>query len=339
MNPPSKNEQMKTVIYGSSLDNEGMVNISVSGMNGIREVGEQYIAMIVKDFKWSQQTAIAMKALLNKQKVVAIIDTGSSGVVISESCFRRLGLIQDGEVEFTITSATDTNRKHRKIIKEVEIEVGKSRATVPAIILEGLHFDVLLGMNWLKAAGAIIDVVNGTIRIAEEKVPYKAWPEPALFVMEDGTKVYSKEFAVIGKGKSKPITVCHKKIGKNEAMFLQYTEKGNIHGDFLAETNEEGFIEKIEVEGRSNEACVLQKGQCVGWLFPLMDVKINKVHNSYFVFQTLDLSLGISHLKGTLFKEMLDILIKWLPIFSRNKYNVGLTQEEYVIWLKEKMFL
>ena len=77
--------------------------------------------MVVKDFKWSQQTAIAMKALLNKQKVVAIIDTVSSGVLVSESCFRRLGLIQDGEVEFTITSATDTNRKHRKIIKEVEI--------------------------------------------------------------------------------------------------------------------------------------------------------------------------------------------------------------------------
>ena len=222
-----------------------------------------------------------MKALLNKQKVVAIIDTGSSGVVISESCFRRLGLIQDGEVEFTITSATDTNQKHRKIIKEVEIEVGKSKATVPAIILEGLHFDVLLGMNWLKAAGAIIDVVNGTIRIAEEKVPYKAWPEPALFLMEDGTKVYSKELAVIAKGTSKPIAVYHGTTGKNEVMFLQYTEKRNVQGNFLVETNEEGFIEKIEVEGRNNEACVLQKGQCVKWLFPLIDVKIKKF---FFLF-------------------------------------------------------
>ena len=54
--------------------------------------------------------------------------------------------MQDGEFEFTITSATDTNRKHRKVIKEIEIEIGKSKATVPAIILEGLHFDVLLGM-------------------------------------------------------------------------------------------------------------------------------------------------------------------------------------------------
>ena len=245
MNPPLKNEQMKTVIYGSKLDNEGMVNISVSGMNGIREVGEQYIAMVVKDFKWSQQTAIAMKALLNKQKVVAIINTRSSGVVIFESCFRRLGLMQDGEVKFTITSATDTNRKHRKVIKEIEIEVGKSKATVPTIILEGLHFDVILGINWLKAAGAIIAVINGTIKIAEEKVPYKARPEPALFSVEDGTKVYSKELAVIAKGESKTIAVYHGMTGKNKDLFLQYTEKGNVQGDFLAETNEEGFIENI----------------------------------------------------------------------------------------------
>ena len=106
-------------------------------------------------------------------------------------------------------------------------------------------------------------------------------------------------------------------------MFLQYTEKGNIHGDFVAETNEEGFIEKIEVEGRNKEACILQREQCVGWLFPLLDVKIDKVLHSYFVFQTLDLSLGISHLKRNVFKEMMDLLIKWLPIFSQNKYDVG----------------
>ena len=107
---------MKTVTYGSESKGEGMVNILVKGISGIREIGEQCIAMVIKDFKWSQQTAILMEALLNKQKVVAIIDTGSSGGVISESCFRRLVLMQDGEVEFTITSATDTNQKHRKVI-------------------------------------------------------------------------------------------------------------------------------------------------------------------------------------------------------------------------------
>ena len=55
---------------------------------------------------------------------------------------------------------------------------------VPAIVLEGLHFDVLLGMSWLKAAEAIIDVVNGSNRIQGEKILYKAWPEPAYFLAE-----------------------------------------------------------------------------------------------------------------------------------------------------------
>ena len=61
-----------------------------------------------------------MKAIMNGQNVVAILDTGSSGVV-SESCFWRLGLIQDGDIEFTITLSTDKNQKTRKIVKELEV--------------------------------------------------------------------------------------------------------------------------------------------------------------------------------------------------------------------------
>ena len=67
-------------------------------------------------------------------------------------------------MESPITSATDTNQKNRNIIKEVGIAIEKSKAVVSAIALKGLHFDVLLGINWLKAAGAMIDLVNVTIK-------------------------------------------------------------------------------------------------------------------------------------------------------------------------------
>ena len=50
-------------------------------------------------------------------------------------------------------------------MKELKVKVGNSKVVAPAIVLESLHFDVLLGMSWLKAAKAIIDVVNGNIRI------------------------------------------------------------------------------------------------------------------------------------------------------------------------------
>ena len=102
-------------------------------------------------------------------------------------------------------------------------------------------------MIWLKAAGVTTDVVNGTIRIAEEKVPYKAWLEPASFSVEEGTKVYSKELTLIAKRESKPIEVYQGMFKKNKVVFLQYTEKRNVQGDFLAETNNKGFIKRIEV--------------------------------------------------------------------------------------------
>ena len=52
-NPPLENEQMKTVTYGPESKGEGMVNILVKRIKGIRKIGEQCIEMVIKDFKWS----------------------------------------------------------------------------------------------------------------------------------------------------------------------------------------------------------------------------------------------------------------------------------------------
>ena len=80
-------------------------------------------------------------AKVNGEPVVAIVDTGSAKVVISEGYFERLGLKEDDEVEYTIASATSTNKKLRKVFG-FEIAVGKNRRCISAIVLEGLHFEV-----------------------------------------------------------------------------------------------------------------------------------------------------------------------------------------------------
>lgn len=85
-----------------------------------------------------------MKAKLNEQDKAAIIDTGSSGVVVSETCFRRLNLSQDCKVEFIIKSDTETSKRTKKVLKDIKIRVGESNVVVLIIVLEGLHFDVLL---------------------------------------------------------------------------------------------------------------------------------------------------------------------------------------------------
>ena len=67
--------------------------------------------------------------------MVAIVDTGSAGVVMSESCFERLGLKEENELDYTITSAMGTNKKLRKVFLGVEVAVGKNRRCIPAIVL------------------------------------------------------------------------------------------------------------------------------------------------------------------------------------------------------------
>ena len=61
--------------------------MSVRGPGLGKEVGEQFMSFLVKDFNCSQKTAIALKAILNGQKVEGIIDTGGSGKVVLERCF------------------------------------------------------------------------------------------------------------------------------------------------------------------------------------------------------------------------------------------------------------
>ena len=81
--------------------------------------------------------------------------------MISKSCFDWLRLVGDNEVEFPIILAMDTNKKVRKVLFGVKVTVGEKTLRVPANILEGLHFDVLLGVSWLHEAKASIQVSEG----------------------------------------------------------------------------------------------------------------------------------------------------------------------------------
>ena len=86
-------------------------------------VSKEYSSMLLQEFKWSKFSAVAVPAKLNGKMVVAIVDTGSAGVVISKSCFDWLGLVNDNDVEFTITLTTDTNKRVQKVMFGVKVTV------------------------------------------------------------------------------------------------------------------------------------------------------------------------------------------------------------------------
>ena len=132
-----------------------------------------------------------------------------------------LGLVRDNEVEFTITLATDTNKKLRKVMFSVKVTVGDKTVCVPAIVLEGLHFDVLLGVSWLHKAKASIQVSEGSLVVDMVKIPYKFWPEPAAFVVEEGVRVYCDKLTVIRTGRSVGVPVRHLGVTGAEVSLCQ----------------------------------------------------------------------------------------------------------------------
>ena len=93
---------------------------------------------------------------------MAIINMGSSGVVVSQSCVDKYALKVNDEIKFHINKASSSTKK-KPVIFALCIEVGSSSVVLPALVMDGLHFDLLLGMNWLA-------VVIADIRPAKEKI-------------------------------------------------------------------------------------------------------------------------------------------------------------------------
>ena len=123
------------------------------------------LVFLVNKTLWSKNNAIALKVKVNGKNVTAILDTGSSGIFISEHFFKQISIKEDKEVKFAILLATQNSKKKRKLIFNLKVELGKTNVLISALVLEGLNFDVLLGMSWINKVGASINPSSRKIRI------------------------------------------------------------------------------------------------------------------------------------------------------------------------------
>ena len=61
---------------------------------------------------------------------------------------------------------------------------------------------------------------EGVVSIDSEVIKYKPYPEPALFIVEEGVRVYSCGLMVLSPGKNLGVLVCHNVVTGNEVYFL-----------------------------------------------------------------------------------------------------------------------
>ena len=73
------------VIYGGGSDSEeNQAKAQVPVNHKVQ--GREHLAMVLQKFDWTKCSAMAILKKMNGGLVVAIVNTGSTGVIISESC-------------------------------------------------------------------------------------------------------------------------------------------------------------------------------------------------------------------------------------------------------------
>ena len=69
-----------------------------------------------------------------------------------------------------------TNKKVRTVLFGVDITIGEKTVKLLAIVLEGLHFYVLLGFSWMQEAKASDLTTERVLDVDGKGLPYKSWP-------------------------------------------------------------------------------------------------------------------------------------------------------------------
>ena len=77
-------------------------------------------AMLSKNFSWLSNSALTIPVKLNGHSVIGIIDTGSSRVIVSQSCVDQLNLKEDGQISYTFAMPNNTSSQERKIFEGIK---------------------------------------------------------------------------------------------------------------------------------------------------------------------------------------------------------------------------
>ena len=136
---------------------------------------------------------LSVPAKIFSNNVVAVVNLGSSGMVVSCGCVSCQSLKPDEQVKINIVYLDEVEKKTMSVFFDVPIEVGHSMIRVPVVVAVGLFVDVLLGANWSKTVSACLDVMQLELVVDFEKLKLKKLPDPSKDFVGSGFKMYASE--------------------------------------------------------------------------------------------------------------------------------------------------
>jgi len=108
--------------------------------------------------------------LVNKHPVIVLFDSRALHSFMSPTFAskydQKIVVVDKGGY---CISAARSNISTNQIVRDVRIQISERESTANLVILPGLGIDVILGMNWMKNHGVLIDTSTRTIMLRNPK--------------------------------------------------------------------------------------------------------------------------------------------------------------------------
>ncbi len=102
---------------------------------------------------------------INNYVIEGLVDTSASMFVMAADVVKELGIMHmvTRSETYKIASRVITHTLGR--INDVPIKVGSVQCTMTSMVMDTNNYDVLLGLDFLRKIGAIVDVEWGLIQV------------------------------------------------------------------------------------------------------------------------------------------------------------------------------
>ena len=146
-----------------------------------RQVAQMMTAsLFVQPFKWSSMGVITLTVRINGYPAKAIYDPGSVGLALSKWFVERNQLKPDETVTMTILGSEGASTLDRAVFNSLETIWEDTKVYLPAVVLPLVSFDCLLGMSWICAVGANLNIEEGCIQLKEKSSFTSPYPFPSI---------------------------------------------------------------------------------------------------------------------------------------------------------------
>ena len=116
------------------------------------------------------EVVTASMFLVNKHLAIVLFDSGASQSFMRQifASKHHQKIIEADKGGYSISSVGATISTNQ-LVRDVLISIQEREYTMDLIILPGLAIDVILGMNWIRGHGVLIDTTTRTIMLREPK--------------------------------------------------------------------------------------------------------------------------------------------------------------------------